>query len=102
MGLDCHIDFVSYLEGWYGRLGCSRGSRLSICCQRGSCIWASKGKGRWDGSLGPSWERGRPKGIMGLLYMASNGLILRGTLVKPRPLRGLKGGVWSISMKFNC
>jgi len=45
--------------------------------------------------LGPSWERGRPKGIMGLLYMASNGLILRGILVKPRPLRGLKGGVWS-------
>ena len=45
--------------------------------------------------MGPSWERGRPKGIMGLLYMASNGLILRGILVKPRPLRGLKGGVWS-------
>ena len=68
--------------------------KSSICCQRASPIWASKRKGRWDDGLGLSWEGGRPKGIMGLLYMASNGLIFKGVfLVRPGPLSGLKGGV---------
>ena len=49
-----------------------------MCCQRASRIWASKGKGRWDGSLGLSWEWERPKGTMGLPYMASNGLMFKG------------------------
>ena len=38
--------------------------------------------------------RGRPKGIIDLPYMALNGLIFKGFfLVRPGPLRGLKGRV---------
>ena len=51
--------------------------RVRYLCQRASRIWASKGKGRWEGSSGLSWEWGRPKGIMGLSYMALNGLIFK-------------------------
>ena len=49
------------------------------------------GKAVWDCP-----GRGRPKGIMGLPYMASNGLIFKGCccfFVRPGPLRGRKGGV---------
>ena len=48
-----------------------------MCCQRASRIWANKGIGRWDGSLGLSWEGGRPKGTMDLSYMASKRLIFK-------------------------
>ena len=59
--------------------------------QRASCIWASKGKGRWEDSLGLSWEGGRPKGIMGLPYMTSNGLIFRGFFRKAWTFKRAKG-----------
>ena len=89
MGLSCHINFVSYLEGWVWKIG--EWSRLSICCQRASRIWASKGKGRWDGSLKLFWDGERPKGTMGLPYMASNGLIFKDFFGKAQTFKKAKG-----------
>ena len=59
--------------------------------QRASHIWASKGKGRWDGSLEPSWEGERPEGTMDLPYMASNGLIFKGFVGKAQTFKRAKG-----------
>ena len=86
MELSCHIDFV-YLKGWVWNV--VEGVSHSYVA-KGHLI-SGQGKGRWYGSLGPSWEGGRPKGIMGLPYMASNRLIFKGFFGKAQTFKRAKG-----------
>ena len=41
--------------------------------------------------MGPSWEWGSPKAIMGLPYMASNGLIFKDFFGKAQTFKKAKG-----------
>lgn len=50
MGLNCHRDLLWDSVWRDGRLGAWSGSKLSICCQRASRIWARRKE--VDGSLG--------------------------------------------------
>lgn len=102
MELSCHIDFV-YLKGWVWKFGMRLRGVSHPYVAKGHVI-SGQGKGRWYGSLGPSWERGRPKGTMGLPYMASNGLLLRFFVVvfffcfffgKARTFKRVKGSLSS-------
>ena len=80
MGLDLSGTELSYRLCLFERMGMEVWNAVEGVSHpyvaKGHLI-SGQGKGRWYGSLGPSWVGGRPKGIMGLPYVASNGLLLR-------------------------